>query len=334
MTTATAPARTAPARTVPRADALGLPPDALLRWLVPATAATAVAELLVLRVFTRTIIHIPGAQDATAVLGLVADAGRFAYYLAAVLLVITLVLLVGDLVRRGSARSMTAAATVLMFIATSTVARAGLVSDLLLATVTGACVVTLTCLVTTTVHGYGRRVLPICFVAGYACSAAYTALSPTQLRVDRVTGSPTLLFLAEALVLAGATLSPLLVHARRDRLAALVGLTAGLGVLGMLVANASTTKILLLWNIGLSGYFPDVVYAVAFGALVYTVIALARSGNHLRSLAILLVLAGGIGLHSTYQTGLVVAGLGVLALLGDRTGSLTTPWLAPRQSGR
>lgn len=333
MTTATAPARTAPARTVPRADALGLPPDALLRWLVPATAATAVAELLVLRVFTRTIIHIPGAQDAAVVLGLVADAGRFAYYLAAVLLVITLALLVGDLVRRGSPRAVTAAATVLMFIATSTVARAGLVSDLLVATATGACVLTLACVVTSSAHGYGR-LLAICFVAGYACSTVFTALSPTPLRVDRVAGSPTLLFVAEALVLAGATLLPLVVRVRRDRLAALVGLVAGLGVLGMLTANASTTKILLLWNIGLSGYFPDVVYAVAFGALVYTVIALARSGNHLRSLAILLVLAGGIGLHSTYQTGLVVAGLGVLALLGDRTVSLTTPWLAPRQSGR
>jgi len=199
--------------------------------------------------------------------------------------------------------------------ATSAVARAGIVGDGLVAIVTTGCVVVLAVCVGATSSRFGRLVA-CCFAAASACAAAYAALSAAPLHSSRPSGSPMLLFVAEAAALTGAALSPVLVRGRIDRRAAFVGMAGGLVVFSMLVANASTTKILLLWNVGLAGYFPAVAYAVAFGAFVYTVAALARSGARLHSLSLMLLLAGGVGLHSTYQTGLVVAGLGVLVLLG------------------
>jgi len=287
-----------------------------LWWLVEMTVAAAAAELLVLRLFTRTIIHIPGAQSVSPVWSVIATSGRFAYYLASVLLVATLVLLLRELARRTSQRAMVGAATVTIFVAAGASARTGVVSDLWLALVVSTSVLVLAFFAREAFGGIGWLGI-VLFAGGFTLSSLHTVLQSSAFSDLRRPGSTTgLLGAGEALALAGALLAPALLRGRHDRRAALVGIGAALSTFLMLLANTATTKILLLWNFGLAGYFPTVVYAAAFGALVYTVVALARAGDRERALALALLVIGGIGLHSTYQGGLVVAGLALLGLTG------------------
>ena len=97
---------------------------------------------------------------------------------------------------------------------------------------------------------------------------------------------------------------------------------------GML-GNGSTSRFLLLCIAGISGSLPSFFYAVAAGALAYTMLRAARSGAPLVSAGLILMVAGGLGLHSTYQSALVVAGFASLAvgLWGPR--ELPMPDAAP-----
>ena len=76
--------------------------------------------------------------------------------------------------------------------------------------------------------------------------------------------------------------------------------------------NGPIAKILLLWNVGLAGYLPSVLYGIAAGAVVYTIVVLRATGRRTSAIGLALLFMGGIGLHSTYQTGLVLAGLALL----------------------
>lgn len=67
-----------------------------LRWLL---AVSVLVELLLLRTATRTLIHIPGIAGFESPVRAIAEVGRFAYYLAVVSLVATLVILGFQLVR-------------------------------------------------------------------------------------------------------------------------------------------------------------------------------------------------------------------------------------------
>jgi hypothetical protein len=87
--------------------------------------------------------------------------------------------------------------------------------------------------------------------------------------------------------------------------------------MGSLAANSSTTKILLLWNFGLPGALPAIAYGLALGAFACTMAVLWRGGDRLAVAALALLVAGGIGLHSTYQSALVVTGLAVLGLAAE-----------------
>ena len=108
---------------------------------------------------------------------------------------------------------------------------------------------------------------------------------------------------------------PLIVSGRIDRVSAATGILVGLLALSMFVGGgAATSRFLLLWNEGLSGTLPGTVYAVAAGALALTFVALLRSQQTMAAMGVALLIAGGVGLHNTYQTGLVVAGLAALCL--------------------
>lgn len=304
-----------------------------LGWLVEVTALTAAAELLVLRLFTRTIIHIPGAQDAAGPLSLVAWAGRYAYWLAVLALVATLAVLVREL---GARRCVIATTAVVVFLVSAAGARAGAVGDAALALAVCLSVLLLATAAWPALAGPGRVVLSA-FTAAFVVSAVY-ALAQSGAIIAAPTSGRTapLLVTAEGLVLAGGALTPSLVPKAGDRRAAFVGGLAGIAVFGALAASASTTKILLLWNLGLAGYFPAPIYGVVAGTIVYTGIALARAGRHRSAFALALVVIGGIGLHSTYQSGLVIAGLALLgpldAALPSGRGALS-PAARPPTSG-
>ncbi len=59
---------------------------------------------------------------------------------------------------------------------------------------------------------------------------------------------------------------------------------------------------------------PSVAYAGAAGCLAATLAALARARNGLAVAGLVLLVTGGIGLHSTYQSGLVITGMALLAM--------------------
>jgi hypothetical protein len=84
--------------------------------------------------------------------------------------------------------------------------------------------------------------------------------------------------------------------------------TAILGI-GALVSGGPTLSILVLWNLGVPGWLSGVAYALALGAFVATLWTALGTRNWQASVGLLLMLAGGIGVISTYQTGLVIAGI-------------------------
>jgi hypothetical protein len=80
------------------------------------------------------------------------------------------------------------------------------------------------------------------------------------------------------------------------------------------MAGASTLSILVLWNLGVPGWLPGIAYALALGSLVATLLSALASGRRLTAIGLVLLVAGGIGTISTYQTGLVLT---AVLLLGD-----------------
>jgi hypothetical protein len=128
-----------------------------------------------------------------------------------------------------------------------------------------------------------------------------------------VGSSAGLLLLGEIFAVGAALLTPALVK-RTDRLAGAAALVAAVLLFGMLTASGSTLRILMLWNMGLGGWLPNVMYSASAAALTYTLLAAWRAQKHDLALGILLLASGGLGLHSTYQSGLAIAGFTVLAL--------------------
>lgn len=308
----TAPAATAPTAVADRVASVGSAP-----WLWSVAGATAVGagvELVALRVFTRTIIHIPGASAMSPVLSVVAEIGRFAYYLSCVLLAATLVLVLVAAAKTACSRTLAGTAVLVTFGTAAIGARFGIVGDGTTSAATLAAAVALGVVAVGVVEPRAR--LPVAVFAGAFALAAFDALvSGGVVTVGR---GGALRLVSEVLVVSAAVMSPLLLSARPDRRSVTVGVVAGVVVVAMLTANSWTTTILMLWNFGLAGTLPWVLYGTAFGALACALVALIRSGDRQRVIVVALLFAGGIGLHSTYQSGLVIAGLALLGLGGAR----------------
>ncbi|MFP3900359.1 MAG: hypothetical protein ACLFXM_05865 [Acidimicrobiia bacterium] len=286
-------------------------PGELTRWLAGVTAAAALTETVLLRLATRTAIHIPGIEQVATPYGVFASIGRFAHYAASLLVAVTLALLAGLLVRRGHP---VAAAAVGLVVVAAAAARVGLVSDVALALAAGAGVAGLVAWV---VRAGSRRRVPVALagVAFVAAAIHATAQHLSGAGALRPHSTAWLLLAAEAVVLAAVLVLPLVVRVRRRDL--LVGAAAGGLVLAVFTANTATSTILLLWTFGLAGYVPAAVYAVAAGVLVAVLRALAREHRDL-AVSLALVALGGIGLHSSYQTALVVCGLALLVATETR----------------
>jgi len=286
-------------------------------WLVRATALAGAAELLLLRLLTRTAVHIPGIATLGGPYLVVAELGRFAYYLAAVLLSLTLVGLAWVLARRASPDALTGAASLLLFLGAALAARAGLIGDALLAPIS-VLAVEVVMLAGATRPGAARRARALLFGSAFLVSSAYVLFQANATGNYASTANfAWLLPIGEFIVLAWCVEAPLLLRRRPDRASMMWGIAVALATLIALRMGEATTKILLLWNLGLAGYLPDPAYALAFGMLAYALSRAVRSGRPSLATAFGLLIVGGLGLHSTYQTGFVLAGLAVLSFGRD-----------------
>lgn len=332
-------------------------PD-LVTWLGGVLAVVAVLELTVLRIGTRTVIHIPGIEAFETPYRGISTLGRTAYFVAVVLLLAVLVAAVASLV---SNRAVGAAVAVAGVLVAAVAARAELVGGEVVATLTVVCIAVLTARLAAHSAGLARVAV---VVLGTAPVVALSTMVVVEVLGAGAGFERAGLTLGEGLAVVAAMLSPLLVRmpaarpesnghsgshttarrtrarlTRAPRAAWIAAAVAGLGVLALILGAGSTTKILMLWNFGLSGYFPAPLYAFAAAAIAYTIAVLFTEDRRGTAVGLTLLLVGGIGLHSTYQTGLVVAGFALvdLSVIGaQRPGKGGTPpraGAAPRASG-
>lgn len=271
------------------------------------------AELFLLRIGTRTLIHIPGLGRFETPIRVLAEAGRLAYYAAVVFLVAVLVSMAYVRLKSRDPRSMLAGSVAVGFLLVAGAGRFGVISP----SVVGWSL--LAGLVVAALAGWrGRRSVPLALFALGVVSAGWSALGQgaggglTGRQVD------TLLIIAEiALVLAALT-APLLLKQRPTRRALLIGLGAAAAATAILSVGASTVWILGLWTLGLPGWLPGVVYALAFGGLATTWWSAFDSGQWNVGVGVFLMTAGGVGTISTYQSGLVLAGVLIVGELVTR----------------
>ena len=274
------------------------------RPLLTALAAAVVVELVLLRLGTRTLIHIPGLGRFEDPIRIVAEAGRFAYYLAVVLLIGALLTLVYRGFQERSSRGYVVGTALVGFLLVASAGRLEVISPALV-----GLFVSLALVVVVVVGWRGWRSVPLLMFVVAALAAGWSSLGQgvaAGLTGDQV---DTLLLIAEmSLVLAGVT-SPLLLLQPPTRTALLAGVATAIVTTVMLVAANSTMSILLLWTVGVPGWLPSITYGVAIGGLVVTGWSALTNGEWPAALGLVLLAAGGVGTISTYQSGLVLAGL-------------------------
>lgn len=292
-------------RTAPR-PAAGLSAD--LTLFVGGLALASALELAILRTFTRTAIHIPALSNLQRPYEFVTEFGQYAYFVTVAMIAPVLVMLAFNLGRRG----IVATVGLLLFVSVAAAAAIGAAERLWLDLATIASVTVLAVVLVFRLPDRGSALPITCFATAFVLSGSY-AVVPAMAALDLTFNQPIwLLDGAEASGLVFAMSSPLLLKERGDRFVHWAAAIAGLLVLVAFIGNASTSRFLLLWNVGLSGTLPGLFYAAAAGALVFTGAGLLRAGRALEAAGLLLLLTGGVGLHSTYQSGLVVVGLATL----------------------
>jgi hypothetical protein len=286
----------------------GLSPERvrLFGWLL---LATVVVELVALRTATRTLVHIPGTERFQVPIQAVAEGGRLAFYLATVALVAALAILAWTGVRSRDPRLAALGAIAGVFLLTAVGGRVGVLSW----TTVGW--VSLATLVAATIAGAStRRWLPVVFFVLACVAGGVSVLAQTTGSERSGVSVDIFVWTAEfSLVLAGLA-APLLLRRRPSRGGLLAGGMAALVVAGAFASSSSTVAILLLWNVGVPGWLPGAVYAAAAGGLTATAWSAGAHRDWDVVAGIALLVAGGVGMISTYQSGLVL--LAVLVLGG------------------
>lgn len=284
-----------------------------LRGLLWLLTIAALIELVVLRTATRTLINIPGTERFDTPISFLAEVGRLAYYVAAISLVAVLVMLAAGGLRSRVPRRIAPGAAVLAFLV---VAAAGRLEAIPWPVVgwSGMVIMVLAGLL-----GWrGVRSVPVGFFLLGSVAAGSSVVA--QAGAGGLTGSVVdlLVWVAEvSLVIAGLT-SPLLLERPPGTAGLVVGVLSAVLVAGSFAGGASTISILVLWNVGVPGWMPGLAYALAAGALATTLWSAVGRGEWSVLVGSLLLVAGGVGMISTYQTGLVIAGVLVLSEVGER----------------
>ena len=288
-------------------------PSPEVRILLFGLALAATAELIILRTFTRTAIHIPAFELLGGPYRVIADAGRYTYFMSVVLLIVALPVVVRANWKQAKGAGRATAGGLALLAVALAAAAVGAGSDFQLNVVSLAVVTLLAG--AAAIGAKPRAALPVVlFGLAFLFSATHTTLQLAAQEGVVQLDARWLLSFAEILGVGFALSSPLLVKGRASRGASLVSALVGLAVFGMLLSEGSTLRILLLWNGGLAGTLPSTVYAGAAAALTFTVVTLLQRGDRVMVAGFVLLLAGGIGLHNTYQTGLTAMGLAVLCL--------------------
>lgn len=301
-------------------------------WLAWAVTA----ELVLLRMGTRTAVHIPGIEAIAGPYTIVATAARIVFAAAIVLCVALVGVAIRDLWHAGRDGRVGAVGLGIFAV--------GAAAALLGAPVLVADVATLVAVVAIAPFAVGRRprwhavfwwcvVLVVLVGALPALTEAAGAAGLGTIRPTWLAGP------VETAAVAVALASPILTGSSTSRRAGIVAVVAAVVVGAAFAFGPSTTKILVLWNFGLSGYLPAAAYGLAAACLAHTLVRLVETDRASEGLGLFLVVAGGVGLASTYQSalmlcGLAVAGLGVLAHRADESQSAdATPAHATNSPG-
>lgn len=297
----------------------GVGSDRTLRALTGWLGVAVIAELVLLRTGTRTLIHIPGLGRFEASIGVLGELGRFAYYLALVLVASALVYLGWRCWETGRVRGRLFGALAWSFIVVAMLSRMDVLPSPAV-----AWLALLSTLGLVAVGWRGPRSLPVAFFAGASVGASWSVLG--QGAGGGLSGQTVdiTIVVAEALLLLAGVSAPLLVVRKRTRAAIVAGLVTLTVVTAGLSVGGSTLAILTLWNLGVPGWFPPIAYGLAFGCIVFTLWTAVTHRLGLTAVAVVLLVAGGVGPISTYQTALVVA---AVALVG------VTNWSRQEPSG-
>lgn len=286
-----------------------------LRMLAGWLGLVALAELLLLRTGTRTLIHIPGLGQFDVSIGILNEVGRFAYYLAAVLLVSTLIYLGRILWLTGTRSSKVISGVVWLFLTVALAGRTGLITS---TAVGWLSLLVLVALLVSTWSGV-RSMPRALFVAAWAL-AAWAVLGQDVGGGLSGQSVDILVIAAEGLLLLAGVTAPLLVSDRPAAPSLVAGFGAFLVVATGFSIGGSTLSILTLWNLGVPGWFSPIAYGLAFGGLVVGGWTAMANRQTLTATAIALLVAGGVGTISTYQTALVFTAVLLLGVVSTRPG--------------
>lgn len=266
-------------------------------------------ELTLLRTGTRTLVHIPGLGRYEVSLRFLSELGRLAYYLAVVLVIATLAYIAWLMWNATTPRRRVGAALIWSFLAVASLGRIGVVAGPAVAWIS---LVVLAGLLAATWTGVGS--LPLTLYVAASGGASWVVLgqgSGGGLSGHTVDLS---MVVAEGLLIVAAVTTPLLLTGKVSRNSLIAGVVAfGLVTAGFSLGG-STFSILTLWNLGVPGWFPPIAYGLALGGLVVTFWSATANREVLISCVVLLMLAGGIGPISTYQTALAIAAVAFAGL--------------------
>lgn len=289
-------------------------PPLRLELVLGGLAVASTIELLLLRTFTRTAVHIPALSELRDPYEVLASIGRYSYYVSAVLLMLALPLMVARLWGRGDLFTRTAAAAVGLFVVMATAARADVLNVVAIDVLAIGAVMLVASAAAARME-IRSAVVVWAFAAAFALQGTSSMLQDAASQGFGSYDSRWLMRGAEWLALGFAVGAPFAFRVRMSRWMIAAAVVAGAVTFAALVGKGeSSSKILLLWNEGLAGSLPAVAYAAGAGLLLATVLGMAGQRRLVPVMAFVLLVAGGIGLHSTYQTGLVVAGMAALCL--------------------
>jgi len=288
----------------PRLRAAARPWAPRSRGFAAALAVAASAELLLVRVGSRTAIHIPALPALREPYAVLTAIGDGALVLAQALAIVTLWAIATEGWSRGDRRGAAVAALVAVFAGTAAAARLAWGPPVLWQAATLALITALAAAALG-----GRATAPLsCFAAAWLLLGGHTVIQ--GLGFDPGRAGRWMLWLGEAAALA----LPLagVAVARPAGVRAWLAAGAAAVITGILMAGPSgwTLRFLTLWNLGLAGALPSFAYAVAAGTGTAALLAVRPQAW----VPIALLVAAGLGLHNTYQSALAVAGLALLVL--------------------
>ena len=278
-----------------------------LRTLAGSLGVIALVELILLRSGTRTLVHIPGLGRYEVSIGILNEVGRLAYYLSVVLLVATLGYVAVWLWRVDTSLSRAAGLLVALSILVATAGRIGILAPSAVGWYSAGAVACMAA-----IAWRGVRSIPLALFAGSWVVAAWSVLGQGSGGGISVRSVDISIIVAEALLILAGVTAPLLVARRVTTPAILAGFAAFLVVGAGFSVGGSTLAILTLWNLGVPGWFSPLAFGLAFGGLVTATWSALAAGERMTAASIGLLAAGGVGMISSYQTGLVLAALTIV----------------------